>query len=202
MALTGFLNTMATLSNTVARGNHRGSWRFEMTFWSTRCWVATISDSGQLLSRLLYNWEGTTKHLSSTWCMAFHHSVSEVSVCDGTVLTIAFIFSYVVVVLNGTKNPHWNAVAYDIKNAILRTWAEKGVPATYWRQAEQERRLEEAYQKWSHHGGVWSVAAAKVHGWIVHCKCGGSLHTIINFVMSGTCWSTCTCEKRMSHTSE
>ena len=70
--------------------------------------------------------------------------------------------SYVVVVLNGTKNPYRNAVALDIKNAILKTRAEKGTSATYWSQPEQEKRLEEAYQKWSRHGGVWSAAAAKV----------------------------------------
>ena len=78
------------------------------------------------------------------------------------VVVLRVSISYVVVVLNGAKNPYRNAVALDIKNAILKTRAEKGTPATYWSQPEQETRLEEAYQKWSRHGGVWSAAAAKV----------------------------------------
>lgn len=72
------------------------------------------------------------------------------------------ISRYLVVILNGTKNPYRGAVAQDIRDAIIKTRAQKGVPATYWNQAEQEIRLKEAYKKWSRHGGVWSAVAAKV----------------------------------------
>ena len=112
----------------------------------------------------------------------------------------SIIISYVVVILNGTKNPYRNTVASDIKNAILKTRAEKGTPATYWSRSEQEKRLEEVYQKWSRHGGVWSAAAAKVSACVADYGHDRNLH-IVSFP-KGACRSTRTCEKRLSCTSE
>ena len=82
------------------------------------------------------------------------------------------------VILNGAKNPYRNTVAGDIKNAILKTRAEKGIPATYWSQSEQEKRLEEVYQKWSRHGGVWSAAAVKVSLQTVNLNYSSDLHMV------------------------
>ena len=82
------------------------------------------------------------------------------------------------VILNGAKNPYRNTVAGDIKNAILKTRAEKGIPATYWSQSEQEKRLEEVYQKWSRHGGVWSAAAAKVRAYVANYIHYRNLHLV------------------------
>ena len=69
---------------------------------------------------------------------------------------------YLIVIINGTKNPHRSAVAKDITDAILKTHATDGKPATYWNKGEQESRLEAAYEKWLKHGKVWSVAASNV----------------------------------------
>ena len=95
---------------------------------------------------------------------------------NGSVLSVTV--SYVVVVLNGAKNPYRSAVAHDIKNAIMKTRAEKGTPATYWSQAEQVKHLEEAYQKWSRHGGVWSAAAVKVSLQTVNLNYSSDLHMV------------------------
>lgn len=69
---------------------------------------------------------------------------------------------YVAVILNGARNPHRSEVAKDITDAVLKTRASEGTPATYWSQSEQEIRLEAAYNKWAAHGGVWSAAAREV----------------------------------------
>ncbi|KZP11522.1 hypothetical protein FIBSPDRAFT_756586, partial [Athelia psychrophila] len=74
-----------------------------------------------------------------------------------------FMMRYLIVIIGGTKNPFRSEVAQDITDAILKTRAKKGVSATYWNRAEQERRLIEAYEKWSRKGGVWSAAAVRTH---------------------------------------
>lgn len=65
-------------------------------------------------------------------------------------------------VLGGMKNPVRREVARSIVDAILKSTASDQTPARYWSKEEQERRLEEAYNKWAMRGGVWSVAAEKV----------------------------------------
>ncbi|GBE83530.1 hypothetical protein SCP_0505840 [Sparassis crispa] len=65
--------------------------------------------------------------------------------------------------VDDAKNPLRTAVARDIVDAILKMTADKHNTAVYWNQSEQEQRLEVAYQKWADHGGVWTVAATKVH---------------------------------------
>ncbi|KAI0685312.1 hypothetical protein C8T65DRAFT_592488, partial [Cerioporus squamosus] len=74
-----------------------------------------------------------------------------------------FVQRYLACVLGGTKNPCRSEVAQDITNAILKSRASNGNPATYWSQEEQERRLVLAYEKWVEDGTVWSAAAEKVH---------------------------------------
>ena len=69
---------------------------------------------------------------------------------------------YLIVVVNGTKNPHRSAVAKDIINAILETRASKGVSAIYRSKEDQESRLTAAFKKWSERPEVWSAAAPKV----------------------------------------
>jgi hypothetical protein len=53
-------------------------------------------------------------------------------------------------------------VAKDITEAIIKTKAVKGTPATYWNREEQIKRLEDAFEKWARKGTVWSAAASKV----------------------------------------
>jgi hypothetical protein len=74
---------------------------------------------------------------------------------------------YLAVVIGGVKNVHYKAVAKDITESVMETKATKGVPATYWKQEEQVRRLEDAFEKWAKKGNVWSAAAVKVRCWIV-----------------------------------
>jgi hypothetical protein len=62
---------------------------------------------------------------------------------------------YLIVVINGTKNPHRSEVASDISEAILKTKAGKGVSATYWSKDEQVTRLTAAFDKWAQKGSVW-----------------------------------------------
>jgi hypothetical protein len=50
----------------------------------------------------------------------------------------------------------------DITDAIMKTRAAGGVPATYWDKEEQARRLTAAYEKWLKNGKVWSAAASNV----------------------------------------
>lgn len=78
---------------------------------------------------------------------------------------------YLIVIAGGTRNPLRGAVAKDVTDAILKTRAINGLPATYWTQKEQEVKLDEAYEKWSKHGGVWSAAAPKVSSENILC-CG------------------------------
>ncbi|RDX40485.1 hypothetical protein OH76DRAFT_1366168 [Lentinus brumalis] len=72
---------------------------------------------------------------------------------------------YLAVVHNGTKNPLRGAVAKDVVDAIVKNRAgEDGHKyARYRNRAEQEKRLNDVFDKWARKGSVWSVAAAKVH---------------------------------------
>ncbi|KAH9940973.1 hypothetical protein B0H21DRAFT_697284 [Amylocystis lapponica] len=74
-----------------------------------------------------------------------------------------FMMRYLACVINGTRNPLRSAVAQDLVDAILKSKADKHNLATYWSQAEQERRLSAAFEKWSSNGNVWAAAAAKTH---------------------------------------
>jgi hypothetical protein len=71
------------------------------------------------------------------------------------------IYRYLIVVINGVKNPHRSAVAKDITDAILKTRAVKGGSAEYWSKDEQILKLANVFEKWSAKGGVWSAAASK-----------------------------------------
>ncbi|KAI0640826.1 hypothetical protein C8Q79DRAFT_920989, partial [Trametes meyenii] len=72
-------------------------------------------------------------------------------------------FRYLICMVGGSKNPAQSAVARDIVDAILKSPATGKVPAVYWGQAEQERRLQEAYDKWAAKGNIWTAAARKAH---------------------------------------
>lgn len=50
-------------------------------------------------------------------------------------------------IIGGAKNPHRAVVAKDITDTILKTHANKGVSATYWKKEDQAHRLTEAYEK-------------------------------------------------------
>jgi hypothetical protein len=69
---------------------------------------------------------------------------------------------YLIVILNGTKNPHWTEVAKDIWDAIIKKGAYKDAPSAYWRKGKQVIWLKAAYEKWSRVGTVWSAVAHKV----------------------------------------
>ncbi|KAJ7127473.1 hypothetical protein C8R46DRAFT_1237214 [Mycena filopes] len=53
--------------------------------------------------------------------------------------------------------------AADIRNAILKNSASKGVLGQYWDKHEQEAKMIAVYNKYSARGGVWSAAAHAVH---------------------------------------
>ncbi|EIW64988.1 uncharacterized protein TRAVEDRAFT_159779 [Trametes versicolor FP-101664 SS1] len=74
-----------------------------------------------------------------------------------------FMMRYMICIAGGIKNPVRPAVARDIVDAVLKSPANGHTPAVYWNQAEQERRLVEAYNKWEAKGNVWSAAAVKAH---------------------------------------
>lgn len=69
---------------------------------------------------------------------------------------------YLIVIINGTKNPHRSEVAKDICDSVLKTGLTPKALATYYSKEEQAVRLTDAYKKWEKKGGVWSVAASKV----------------------------------------
>ncbi|KAI0694249.1 hypothetical protein C8T65DRAFT_585152, partial [Cerioporus squamosus] len=84
-----------------------------------------------------------------------------------------FVQRYLACVLGGTKNPRHSKVPQDITDAILKSRASDGNPATYWSQEEQERWLVLAYEKWVEDGSIWSAAAEKVHAdQLAHVKKG------------------------------
>ena len=70
--------------------------------------------------------------------------------------------SYLLTVLNGTRNPYYKTVSQDIAEAIYEARAEGGKPAKYRAQTEQIRRMEDMYLKYNKLGTVWSVASTKV----------------------------------------
>ncbi|KAJ7029100.1 hypothetical protein C8F04DRAFT_1188031 [Mycena alexandri] len=74
-----------------------------------------------------------------------------------------FMMQYLAAVLNGTNNPHRRELAADIRNAVLKNSASKGVLAQYWDQEEQESKMIAVYDKYSVKDGVWSAAAHAVH---------------------------------------
>jgi hypothetical protein len=82
--------------------------------------------------------------------------------CEKKECMLTGVTRYLIVVVNGTKNPHRSAVAKDITDAILQTRSSKGVSAVYWNKEEQERRLTAAFEKWAQQTDVWSAAAPKV----------------------------------------
>ena len=82
--------------------------------------------------------------------------------CYEKICVLIFFARYLIVVVNGTKNPHRSTVAKDITDAILQTRASKGVSAIYHSKEEQESRLTTAFKKWSARPDVWSAAAPKV----------------------------------------
>lgn len=69
---------------------------------------------------------------------------------------------YGTAILGGSRNTHRKEVLADIRNAIIKTPAQKNRPATYWSKPEQEIKIAEAYDKWLRFGGIWSAAAPKV----------------------------------------
>lgn len=69
---------------------------------------------------------------------------------------------YLIVIVNGTRNPHRSEVAMDVRNAVLKTGSTPEKPATYYSKEEQAVRLTNAFEKWETKGGVWSAAARKV----------------------------------------
>ncbi|KAI1783814.1 hypothetical protein LXA43DRAFT_902828 [Ganoderma leucocontextum] len=73
------------------------------------------------------------------------------------------IMRYMICVVGGTKNALRPAVAQDLRNAILKAPAKDRVPAVYRSQEDQEKRLEEVFEKWDRHGGIWTAAASKTH---------------------------------------
>ncbi|KAA1480032.1 hypothetical protein DENSPDRAFT_905230, partial [Dentipellis sp. KUC8613] len=74
-----------------------------------------------------------------------------------------FMMRYMSCIVNGMKNPYRSAVSRDITDAILKTTADKLNRSEYWPQEEQERRLQEAYEKWYRIGNVWNADAAEKH---------------------------------------
>ncbi|KAJ7161440.1 hypothetical protein C8R43DRAFT_947636 [Mycena crocata] len=74
-----------------------------------------------------------------------------------------FMMRYLAAIINGTNNPHRTAVATDIRNAVLKNSASKGILAQYWTKEEQETKMIAVYEKYSSRGDVWSAAAHAVH---------------------------------------
>ncbi|KAJ7897747.1 hypothetical protein B0H13DRAFT_1555811, partial [Mycena leptocephala] len=65
-----------------------------------------------------------------------------------------FKMRYMAGVLNGIQNPHHSEVAKDVRNAILKKPANKGVPAQYWTKDEQEVNILAVYEKYEKKGGI------------------------------------------------
>jgi len=68
---------------------------------------------------------------------------------------------YLVVIMNGNKNPYKSMVAKDITESIIKEKSGKDTHAVYWEKDEQAARLSAAFQRWSEKD-VWSAAAPKV----------------------------------------
>ncbi|KAJ6533328.1 hypothetical protein DFH09DRAFT_1406865 [Mycena vulgaris] len=82
-----------------------------------------------------------------------HKALPAIAVCN----------RYVVAIINGTSNPHRIEVATEIRNAVLKNSASKGVLAQYWSKEEQQANVMAVYDKYCRQGGVWSAAAHNVH---------------------------------------
>ncbi|KAF9004963.1 hypothetical protein BDZ89DRAFT_1169035 [Hymenopellis radicata] len=67
------------------------------------------------------------------------------------------------VILNGSRNPHRRNVAEDIVNALLKKRSQQGSGAEYWSREEQVRRFKDVYEKYAQLGEVWTAAADKVY---------------------------------------
>ncbi|KAJ6484175.1 hypothetical protein C8R45DRAFT_931628 [Mycena sanguinolenta] len=89
-----------------------------------------------------------------------HRSMPDLQMCLDV---YHFMMRYLAAILNGVNNPYRAAVAAEIRNAVLKRPANKGVPAQYWTKEEQEMKVCEVYDKYSQLGGVWSAAAQAVH---------------------------------------
>ncbi|KAJ3554298.1 hypothetical protein NM688_g3185 [Phlebia brevispora] len=74
-----------------------------------------------------------------------------------------FKHRYMVVILNGTRNLHYQDVGRDIVDAILKQHAGDGQPAKYWSKEEQTEHMEAVYSRWFIKGGVWSAVASQAH---------------------------------------
>ncbi|KAI0681977.1 hypothetical protein BC835DRAFT_1300938 [Cytidiella melzeri] len=63
---------------------------------------------------------------------------------------------YNLAIVGGTKNK-WRPVVFcEIREAILKSKAEKDRPAQYWPKDVQERKLHGVYEKWAKNGSVWN----------------------------------------------
>ncbi|KAJ6452711.1 hypothetical protein C8R47DRAFT_1256076 [Mycena vitilis] len=56
-----------------------------------------------------------------------------------------FMMRYLAAIINGMSNPHRGEVAADIRNAILKNSASKGVLAKHWSKEEQESKMRAVY---------------------------------------------------------
>lgn len=151
----------AILPDTTQCRNRRDAHRAEAQVcpaWRRR---SRDGHSRQLLSRQECNPTRFPRHIGPSRCLAFHDEVCVIYFCTFPECS-PFRVRYMICVLGGMKNPVRKEVARSIVDAILKSTASDNAPARYWSKEEQERRLEEAYNKWATRGGVWSVAAEKV----------------------------------------
>ncbi|CAK5283262.1 unnamed protein product [Mycena citricolor] len=77
--------------------------------------------------------------------------------------TYHFIVRYLVALLNGASNPYRARIAMEIRDAILKQPASKGIPAKYRSKEEQESRIIGIFTMYEKIGNVWSAAAQSVH---------------------------------------
>ncbi|TRM55405.1 hypothetical protein BD626DRAFT_469578 [Schizophyllum amplum] len=90
-----------------------------------------------------------------------------------------FLMRYLAVIVDGTRNPNRVHVAHDITNALMKTKASDGVPATYFDCADQVMHMENMFAKWDAKGGVWNSSAAKASKYPVtglHCLLYPQVH--------------------------
>ena len=74
------------------------------------------------------------------------------------------------VILNGSRNPHRRNVAEDIVNTLLKKQSQQGSGAEYWSREEQVRRFKDVYEKYAQLGEVWTAAADKVFTVLLLCS--------------------------------
>ncbi|KAJ7165980.1 hypothetical protein C8R46DRAFT_1219750 [Mycena filopes] len=86
-----------------------------------------------------------------------------------------FIMRYAAGILNGSHNTHRKEILKDIRSAIIKEPATKDGPAKYWLKAEQEARLQSAFDKWAARG-VWSAAIHNIHAAQMQHVRKGCLH--------------------------